>query len=159
MSSRYIRGNAVPLNAPVLTAQAVAVGDLIALSAGNVVRAQDFAWSVDLPTTQTNFAAAFLGVSGQRKDAAVARCYGNSTDNLIRVDAASVWEFDTASASYNVGDLVGAAKDTGLALLSQTVAAVATEAASIGRVVEATTSSTKVKVQITSTKAPLARKA
>lgn len=157
MASRYIRGETNPLIAPVLTAQAVAVGDLVGLSAGNVVRAEDQTWNTDLATTQSDFAATFLGVSGQKKVAATARVYGNSEDNKIRIDAEGIYEFDCASATFAVGDLVGPAKQTGNALESQKVVAVATEARAIGRVAEAGTSVTTVKVQILSTKLPGAR--
>lgn len=157
MSNRYVRGDARPVIAPVLTAQAVAVGDLVGLSSGNVVRSQDTTWTTDLATTQAAFAATFLGVSAQRKVAATARVFGNSADNVMRVDTSGVFEFDCVSATFAVGDLVGPAKDTGNALLSQTVVAVASEAAAIGRVAEAGASVTKVKVQVLSVKAPAAR--
>lgn len=110
-----------------------------------------------LEATQYVAASAFAGVSGQRKDAAVARCYGNSTDNLIRVDGSGVWEFDCASATFAVGDFVGPAKDSGNALLSNKVVAVGGEALAVGRVVEAGTSLTRVKVDILSVKMPAAR--
>lgn len=157
MASRYMRGATQPVIAPVATAQAIAVGDVVGLTNNTTARAEDFTWNTDLATTQAGFVATFLGVSGQRKVATVARVDANSADNVIRIDTQGIYEFDTASASYNVGDLVGMAKQTGNFLESQKVAAVATENLAIGRVVEKTTSSLKVLVQILSVRAPGAR--
>lgn len=157
MGAKYVHGETSPVIAPVLTAQAVAVCDLVGLSSGNVVRAEDQAWDTDLATTQAAFVALFLGVSGQRKTANVARVDGNSEDNRIRVDAEGVYEYDCASASFAVGDLVGPAKQSGNALESQKVVAAGSESVAIGRVAEATSSATKVKVRILSAKMPSAR--
>lgn len=157
MAAYYKRGATDPVVAPVLTAQAVEVGDLVGLSSGNVVRAEDTTWDTNLATTQTAFANAFLGVSGQRKVATVARVIGNGTDNRIRVATGGIYEFDCASASFAVGDLVGPAKQSGNALESQKVASVASEAYAIGRVVEATSSATKVLVRLLSKLGPAAR--
>lgn len=278
MSSRFIRGDSRPIFTPILTAQAVSVGDLCALSAGNVVRASDTTWasavaapaaptvtaggatqgtaltaaatavkvsyqfpwgegalslagsvtpgaggnillaglalpapavalnvyvetaagsgifklyaqyaalagvqgigaqvisgygvgqappgspvtSSALDVTVYNFAQSFLGVSGQTKASGTARAYGNSTDGVLRVDAASIWEFDTISASYNVGDLLCPAKDVGNALLNQQVALAQGEAQAIARCVEATTASIKVKGLLLSMKDASARRA
>lgn len=268
MSSRYLYEDPDPLMAPILTAQAAAIGDLVGISSGNVVRAADETWGtavgtpaaptladsavsvgsgltnaltgakmsyqfpwgegplsaagtatptanaslkltgVDLsaltapviavniyvetaagsgtyklyqqvpnvgaegfgqimitgygkgqapPTnvnsgaqevTQYNFAQRFIGMSAQNKTAAVATVVGNSKANVIRVDSNGVYEFDCASATFAVGDYVGAAKDTGNALLNQTVIAVAGEPLAIGRVVEAGASIVKVKVRL-----------
>jgi len=154
---RYIHSETQPVMAPVLTAQAVAIGDLVGLSSGNVIRAEDVEWDTNLATTQTAFAAAFLGVSGQHKVATVARVHGNSEDNVLRVASDGVFEFDCASASFAVGDLVGPAKQSGNLLESQKVAAVSSEAYAIGRVYEKTSSATRVKVKLLSTKMPGAR--
>jgi hypothetical protein len=157
MSSKYVRGETAPVTVPVLTAQAVEVGDICGLSSGNAVRAEDTTWNTSLAQTQTDFAALFLGVSGQRKIAATARVAGNGQDNRIRVDTQGIYEFDCASATFAVGDLVGPAKQSGNALESQKVAAVGSEALAIGRVAEAGTSVTKVKVRVLSVKQPAAR--
>lgn len=157
MATRYLREDTRPVIAPVLTAQAVEVGDIVGLSSGNVVRAEDTAWNTDLNTTQSDFAALFLGISGQRKVATVARVDANGQDNAIRVDTGGIYETDCASATFAVGDLVGPAKQTGNLLESQKVVAVATEARAIGRVVEKGTSVTKVKWRVLSTKSPVAR--
>jgi hypothetical protein len=67
-----------PVVAPVATNKASHVGDLVALSSGSAISALDFPWDTNLATTQTAFASAFLGVSGQLKRADIALVYGNS---------------------------------------------------------------------------------
>lgn len=155
--ARFVRGDTRVVTAPVLTAQGVALGDIVGLSSGNVVRAEDTAWDTDLATTQTAFALLFLGVSMQRKTAAVARVDGNSEDNIIVVASDGIWEFDAASATFTVGQLVGPAKQSGNALESQKVVGVASEAYALGRVAEAGTSITRVKVKLLSKTFPASR--
>lgn len=87
----------------------------------------------------------------------MARVFGNASDNVIRIDAGGVFEFDCASATFEVGDLVGCAKQSGNALEDQKVVAVASEALAIGRVTQRGTSITRVKIQILSKLNPLAR--
>ena len=157
LAPQFFAGPVFPITAPVLTAQAVASGDLVGLSSGNVVRAADTTWNTDLATTQSDFRAIFLGASMQDKVAATARVYGNSTDNLIGVSVGGVWEYDCASATFAVGDLVGPAKDSGNALLSNKVVAVGAEVNAIGRVVKAGASITRVQIRLLSVKNPLAR--
>lgn len=154
---QYLFGTAAPVEAPVANATAVSVGDLVGLSSGNVVTAAATTWDTNTATTQAAFALLFLGVAAQRKVASVPRIYGNSQDLIIRVDTAGEYEFDCASATFAVGDLVGPAKDTGNALLSNKVVAVATENLAIGRVTKAGTSITRVRFRCLSAKAPLAR--
>lgn len=105
-----------------------------------------------LEVTQYTFAQKFVGASAQSKTNAQVRPYGNSADNLIRVDTDGVFEYDCASATFEVGDFVGPAKDTGNALLSDKLVEVAAEPLSIGKVVERGTSITRVKVRIHSKK-------
>jgi hypothetical protein len=155
--ARYIRGETNPVIVPVATDMDCEVGDLVGLSSGTLVKASDTTWDTNLATTQTAFAALFLGVAGQRKIDDTARVVGNGQDNRVRVDAAGVWEYDCASANFTVGQLVGPAKATGDALEDQKVVGVATEALSIGVVAEAGTSVTRVKVKIHSQVFPEAR--
>lgn len=155
--SQYQYGGTNPTIATVATAKAVAVGDLCGMSSGTLVKASDTTWNTDLATTQSDFRALFLGVSGQQKDANLARVFGNATDNVIRIDAGGIFTFDCASATFEVGDFVGPAKQTGNALEDQKVVKVSTEATAIGRVVERGTSITRVKIQILSVLNPIAR--
>lgn len=115
--------------------------------AGKVYPASSRAWNLDLATTQADFHLEFLGVAQQAYSAALPNAVG-VRDGKVRVATSGVFEFNTDSASYAVGDLVGPAKDTGNDLMDQKVAAVATESLAIGRVVEATSSQTKVKVSV-----------
>jgi hypothetical protein len=158
--AQFMTGVARPYTAPVALATAILNGDLVALVANLIVNAAGFTWTTDLATTQTNFAAAFLGVAMQTKVANVARIYGNSEDLTIGVDVGGTndWEYDCTAATYNVGDLVGPAKDTGNNLLSQRVEAVPTEARAIARVSRATAANaTRVRIVPLSVKLPLAR--
>lgn len=154
---QYVRLNPAPEEIPVATATAITCGDLVGISSGNIVNAAATTWDTNTATTQAAFALLFVGVAAQTKVANVARIFGNSSDNIIRVDTAGDFEFDCATANFAVGDLVGPAKDTGNALLSNKVVAVATENLAIGRVVKAGTNITRVQVRILSVKAPLAR--
>lgn len=101
-----------------------------------------------LEATQFAFAQSFLGVSAQDKTANVARVVGNSVDNEIRINTAGVYDFDCASATFTVGDLVGVAKASGNALEDQKVVEVVHESLAIGVVVKAATSATTVRVRL-----------
>lgn len=154
---QYQYEDAREVKAVIATAKAVDAGDLVGISSDTLVRAEDTAWDTNLLTTQTAFATLFLGVSTQTKVADRARVFGNSEDNRIMVATGGVYEFDCASANFSMGDFVGPAKDTGDALLSDKVVEVASEAAAIGRVVEAGTALTRVKVRLLSKLSPAAR--
>jgi hypothetical protein len=107
---------------------AIEIGDLVAQdSSGNVTPASLATWTTDLPTTQGAFHTAFLGVAMQRSL--------GSDNGTIRVATSGVFEMDCAAATFNLGDLVGAAQGTGNVLLSQSVVAVGAgnESKAIGR--------------------------
>lgn len=108
--------------------------------------------------TQYNCNLGFLGAAMQASpsDTSKARVYGNSKDNVIGVATGGVWEYDCASATFAVGDLVGPAKASGNALMGSKVAAVVHDTLAVGRVVEAGTSLTRVKVRLFSRKSPAA---
>lgn len=129
------------VTAPVPTATVIEVQDLIGLASNLPYPASAQAWDTNLATTQTNFAAAFLGVSAE---------YSRNGDTApIKVNTAGVFEFDCAAATFELGQLVGPAKDTGNALLDRTVVAVGSEALSIGRVAKRYASNTtRVLVEI-----------
>jgi mRNA-degrading endonuclease toxin of MazEF toxin-antitoxin module len=152
--ARYLYGETNPVSAPIATANSIAIGDLVGYdtSTNYVVKASDFAWTTDLATTQTAFALVFLGTSGQKKLAGEARVFGNSTDNIVRIDCSGVFECDATAATYEFGDFVGPAKDSGNNMVNTTVAKVSGVALAIGRVCENTAASaTKVKIQLLST--------
>lgn len=113
------------------------------LVAGDVYPASDHVWNTNLATTQEEFHDAFLGVAGSQ---------GSATDtDPIRTHTAGVHQFDCASATFKVGDLVGPAKQSGNLLEDQKVVAVATANLATGRVAKAGTSVTKVLVEVFST--------
>lgn len=159
MSSQYLYGDTNPYSLPVGSSQVVSVGDLIVEDgSGNAIRASDVTWNTSLAQTQADMVAKYVGVAAQAKRSTDAKPYGNSSA-VLRVDTTGVFIFDCASATFKVGDRVGAAKDTGNALLNQTVVAVSDDAHAIGHVVEAGTSITRVKVRLLSFLAPAARQA
>lgn len=148
MRWRYGDTNPV-VTKPIAADVTIQIGDLVAQdSSGNVTPANAFAWTTDLPTTQAGFHASFLGVAMQRS---------LSTDtDPIRVATSGVFEMACASATFNVGDLIGPAKDTGNLLLNQSVVSVGAagnEGKAIGRVANyVNPAATHVLVSIVSTK-------
>lgn len=104
-----------------------------------------------LDVSQYTFCLSFVGVSGQRYDGTNATAYGIK-DGKVRVDTDGVFDFACASASFNPGDLVGLAKQTGSLLDPQTVILVAHRTLAIGIVMAPTTSSTTARVQLFSRK-------
>ena len=120
-----------PVTGTLPTATLVNKCDLVARnSSGELVPAASWTWDTNEATTRAAFVAAFYGCSGQDKATAVARVYGNSTDNVLVCYSAGVYEYDCESATYTTGQLLGPAKDTGNNLLSSTLKGVtlATEA-------------------------------
>jgi hypothetical protein len=147
MRWRYGDTNPV-VTKPIAAGVTIQIGDLVEQdSSGNVTPASALAWTTDLPTTQAAFHAAFLGVAMQRS---------LSTDTQpIRVATTGVFEMACAAATFNLGDLVGPAKDTGNLLLNQSVVGLAAgnEGKSIGRVANyVNPASTQVLVSIVSTR-------
>jgi hypothetical protein len=112
----------------------ISVGDSVALVASKLVPAQNFTWTTDLATTQTNYAAAFAGISSGNSPAA-------STDARalsLTITQDGDIEFDlnvAAVAAMEVGGFIGHAKAVGNALL-QTVETVPTKARAIGVIVK-----------------------
>jgi hypothetical protein len=159
---RYRYGDANPVTAQVASSgQQIDIGDLVSYESQTLKRAEDETWTGTLSGTQQNFVASFLGVAAQRKVSTASTVGTGSggpigpgfalTQLGVRVDTTGTFEFKCASASFNIGDLVGPAKDTGNNLLSDTVVAVGAKNLAIGRVTEATNSQTTVKVRIFST--------
>ena len=160
---QFMTGNTPVIRmVPCATAKAVDDGDIVGIAANTMVKASDTAWDTNLATTQTAFALLFVGIAVHTKAAGTARPYGNSQDNLVGVDIGGVteWEFDAVADTYNVGDYVGPAKQSGNALEDQKVAKVASEALAIGKVTRATAASaTRVRFTPLSQLLPLAQQA
>jgi hypothetical protein len=129
MRWRYGDTNPV-VTKPIASTTVIEIGDLVFQnSSGDVSAASTFAWTTDLPTTQDGFQDQFLGVAMQRSRA------GDALP--IRVATAGVFEFDCAAATFELGALVGPAKQASAsALESQKVIGLTagSEGKSIGRV-------------------------
>jgi len=142
---RWRWGDTQPVLAAVDSARVIEIGDLLFLETDDVRAADDLTYLSSLALTQEAFHDKFAGVAMQRSRS-------GDTEN-IRVATEAVFEFDCASATFEVGDLVGLDDNAGgTALTPQQVIAVATENLAIGRVAErVATEATKVKVRIKST--------
>ena len=123
---RWRYGDTNPVMMPVTESTVVQIGDLIYQVSGLARPASQLA---DLGTEVANqeaFHDAFVGVAMQASPTGVA--------DPVRVATSGVFEFDCLSATAEVGDLWGVDEDgSGAALLSQTVAKVATPNLAIGR--------------------------
>ena len=157
--SQYIREANNAVFAPIATAIELNIGDFCALVTGEVLPGADFTWNTNIATTQTDFAAAFLGHSFQYKAANSATVCGNSTSNIAGVSTSGVYEADLdAATTLVVGDFVGMAKNPSTnELLSQTVSKVATVARAIGVVTTAGTSLERCQFRMLPTVVPFAR--
>jgi hypothetical protein len=123
----------VPLTSNVPT-NSINMGSPVALVAGAPIPASVFTWTTDIATTQTNFSAAFFGMSEGRSIA-------GSTDvrnNTIAINMDGTYEFDsTVGVDYAVGQFIGCSKAAGNNLLD-TVEVVPTKVRAIAVVVEDT---------------------
>ena len=177
MTIQYNRGDVNPMVYPVVSTQKISKGDLVVMqvAAGNsslgLCRAEDVVWDTDTATTQSDMIGsstlgnyAFAGVAAQDLNnpggpfnQTQSQPYGNSKPQL-RVNTAGVFNMDCTSASYTIGQRVGAAKASGNALLSQTVAGVGHDSLAIGRVAEDTggVAVTNILVQLMPASLPLA---
>lgn len=135
------------------------IGDLVAYDSGLAVPGADWTWDTNLATTQTNFAAAFLGHCFQFKAAGSAQVYGNSTSGTIGVSSTGTFEADVdEETTFSLGEFVGLAKNTSSNnLVSQVVAKVDTLAKAIAVVVEEGVDLTRVKFRILSSIVPMSR--
>ncbi len=117
-------------------------GDLVEWNrSGNYIRPANMTWDTDKATSQIAFAKNFVGVcyEAQLRDAPA---------GYLAVLTEGVFEIDCASATYEVGDRVGLAKQSGNGLERATVEKVESDEKSIGVVVEYKTSATTILVQI-----------
>lgn len=158
----YQRGETNPIMAPIASATATEIGDLLGgtASTGVAYKASAETWDTNLATTQTAFVTKFLGVAAQKKPANDDPI-GNTGTNAgkIRVDQ-GVWRFlNPAAGTYIAGlTMVGPAKQSGNALEDQKLAVTTTQATSIGVVVGASgdTDPTWIDVFVWSRRAPQA---
>lgn len=124
---------AVPVTG-ILPTNTIDQGAPCALVSGKPVPAPAFTWTTDLATTQTNFAAAFAGISESRSRAATT----DTRDLQVAINLDGTYEFDVATGTdFAVGEYIGPAKAAGNALLNS-VAKVGSKALAIAVVVEDT---------------------
>ena len=122
----------------------IEAGDLVYLDGDDAKPASSFTWSSDLATTQSNFAAKFLGVAHQSSAA------GETKDISVDLSPYAVYEFDVAAGTYEVGDDL-APDESSSHLMSQQLEAVASGTLAIARAAEyKSASSTQLRVTFAS---------
>ncbi len=121
----------------------IEAGDLVFLDTDDVKPASDFTWDTDLATTQSEFAAVFLGVAQQQS------ADGDTDDVSVDLSPFSVYEFDVNSATYEVGDSLGPDENSSALMNQQLEAASAGNAVARAAEYQASASST-LRVQFAS---------
>ncbi|MCH7751221.1 MAG: hypothetical protein IH898_03575 [Planctomycetes bacterium] len=123
---RWRYGETNPIMMPVLDGYIIEIGDLVYLDSGSAKAAAAIADQGTLVANQEALHDQFLGVAMQASPAA-------STEP-IRVATTGVFEFDCASATFEMGDLLGAREEaTGTELDNQYLVGVATPNLAVGR--------------------------
>ena len=113
------------------SATVIEKSDLVFLDTDDVKPASAFTWTSDLPTTQAAFAAVFLGVAHEQS------ADGDVDPVSIDLSPDAVYEFDVASGTYEVGDVLGPDEaGGGSALADQQLEAVASGTLGIARSTE-----------------------
>jgi len=110
---RYRFGEENPRLFAVDSSTVIEIGDLLWLDTDDVKPASDLTWNTDLATTQTDFAAKFAGVAMQAS--------ADGETDEIRVATTGVFEFNCDAATFEVGNKINCAKQTGNVLENQKV--------------------------------------
>jgi hypothetical protein len=141
---RWRYGETNPVMMPVDSDTVIEIGDLLYLAADDVRPAGSLAPGGSLAATQEAFHDDFVGVAMQ--------CSPSGSTDPIRVATTGVFEFDCASATFDVGDLIGG-QDAGASdLEDQFVDEVAAANLAVGRCVKRVSpEGTKVLVDVVST--------
>lgn len=142
---RWRYGDTNPVMFPVDSATVIEIGDLVFLETDDVRPASQQADQSTHSANQDLFQDKFAGVAMQSSPA------GES--GSIRVATTGVFEFECASATFEVGDTIGPDENgAGTALEDQQVIAASNESESIGRCVgRVNPAGTRVLVDIVST--------
>lgn len=123
---RWRYGDTCPVVLPVDSATVIEIGDLVFL---DIDDAKPASMQIDQGTELANqqlFHDIFAGVAMQASRA--------GDTQPIRVATTGVFEFDIASTTLEVGDLIGSKENVaGVALLNQTVGKVTNANAAVGR--------------------------
>ncbi len=117
---RWRYGETNPVTLPVASATNIEIGDVVYLSSGAALPASQIndiggAGPATLAAAQEILHDGFVGVAMQRSRV--------GDDAEIRIATSGVFEFDCASATFELGDRVGTSAD-GTALAPQSVVAV-----------------------------------
>ena len=124
---RWRYGDTNPVVAAVDSGTVIEIGDLVLQDTDDAKSASVLADHGTETANQEAFAAIFLGVAMQRSRS------GETTP--IRVATTGVFEFDCASGTFELGDMVGVDENAaGNALLNQHVVKVSDSKDAIGRV-------------------------
>ena len=124
---RWRYGDTNPVMAAVDSAVTIEIGDLLFLNTDDARPASYQADQESEAANQTLVAEKFLGVAMQQSRA------GDMAP--IRVATTGVFEFDCASSTFEIGDLIGISENSsGNGLLDQTITSVASADLAIGRV-------------------------
>lgn len=112
---RWRYGDTNPVVVAVDSAQVIEIGDLLWLNTDDARPASQLSFAGGTATSQERFVDDFLGVAMQRSRS------GDTAS--IRVATSGVFEFITASDTFELGDLLGVAANSGVtALEDQTLA-------------------------------------
>ena len=123
---RWRYGDTNPVLLPVESDSVIEIGDLVYLDTDDAKPASAQSDQGSAAANQQLFHDTFAGVAMQ------ASPDGESRE--IRVAATGVFEFDCASAAFEVGELIGPTENgAGTALLDQSAASVASVGSAIGR--------------------------
>lgn len=123
---RWRYGDTNPVLIPVEADTLIEIGDLLYFDTDNVKPASAQSDQGSLGANQQMFHDAFAGVAMQASP--------DGEDRAIRVATTGVFEFDCASATIEVGQLIGATENgSGDALLDQSVISVSGVGNAIGR--------------------------
>jgi hypothetical protein len=142
---RWRYGDTNPVVAAVDAATVIEIGDMVWLDTDDAKPASAIANQGSKTANQAALKTKFLGVAMQRS---------RSGDTApIRVAATGVFEFDCASGTFELGDLVGADTNAGgTAVLNQQAAKVASGSYAIGRIAKRQASAaTSILIDIRST--------
>ncbi len=141
---RWRYGDTNPVMMPVGNEDAIEIGDLLFAADGEARPASALENQGTLAATLEAFHDAFVGVAMQ--------CSPAGASEPIRVATTGVFEFECASATFDVGDLIGGNDNGGGELDDQFVDEVATLNLAIGRCVKRVSpAGTKVLVDVVST--------
>jgi hypothetical protein len=142
---RWRYGDTNPVVAAVDSATVIEIGDLVMQDTDDAKPASMLANQGNKAANQAAFVNSFLGVAMQRSR--------SGETSPIRVATTGVFEFDCSSATFELGDMLGADGNTaGTGLLNQQAAKVTVSAGAVGRVAKRQAAAgTSVLVDILST--------